>query len=375
LCQRVDLVVLHLFPYDIVPVLALAAGCDSTKVVFVNHSDHCFWIGASVAHSIIHFRPQSAEFLRKNRGLDPDQSSLLPIPLFNSAAPVDRIQAKQALGYPPDVVLLVTIASPFKYSVPGQISFLDLVAPVLIQLPEAVLLAVGPEAEGAWQSANIQTNGRIVPLGTRSDNDLLYSAADVYLDSFPCSSITSLIEAGGKGVPLLGHGQPNSELHLLGASPALIDHAMELANDPESYRKLLTRLIKDAEFRSRSGRRAQSSSLATNTGSNWTRAVNDIYAKLGQVTERKCLVAKEDTFDSGALILALGKVYHQHQHPFRWRGLIGKYVGALPYWSRFFITLRLRNKGFGLCVLNLLPPPADTIIRTLRRWVKRLMRK
>ena len=39
LCQAMDIVVLHLYPYDIIPVLALAVGCDSIKTVFINHSD------------------------------------------------------------------------------------------------------------------------------------------------------------------------------------------------------------------------------------------------------------------------------------------------------------------------------------------------
>src|SRR5438105_1576003 len=80
LCQGMDVIVLHLFPYDVIPILALAAGCDSCKIVFVNHSDHTFWAGSSVSHSIIHLRAQSAQFLRRRRGLDFTQSSFLPTP-------------------------------------------------------------------------------------------------------------------------------------------------------------------------------------------------------------------------------------------------------------------------------------------------------
>ena len=38
-----------------------------------------------------------------------------------------QAQAKTELGYPPDSILLVTIASSFKYSAPGQADFLDIV--------------------------------------------------------------------------------------------------------------------------------------------------------------------------------------------------------------------------------------------------------
>ena len=214
LCQGMDVIVLHLFPYDIIPLLALAAGCESAKVLFVNHSDHTFWIGASVAHWIVHLRRQSVQFLKERRGLDPNQSSILPIPIVHSPIKITRTQAKLKLGYEPDVVLLLTIATPFKYSAPNQVGFLDLVTPVIIQLPKAVLIAVGANPEGSWRSANIQTNGRIVPLGTRWDNDLLYAAADIYLDSVPFSSITSLLEAGSHGLPLIGYRLPKPGLTL-----------------------------------------------------------------------------------------------------------------------------------------------------------------
>src|SRR6185312_5840166 len=100
--------------------------------------------------------------------------------LVHSSPQISRSEAKRALGYELDRVLLLTIASPFKYSAPGQIGFLDLVTPVLTNMRNAVLLAVGPEAKGAWQAASSATEGRIAPLGTRWDNELLYAAADVY---------------------------------------------------------------------------------------------------------------------------------------------------------------------------------------------------
>ena len=62
-CREMDVVVLHLYPYDIVPVPALAVGCESAKTLLVHHADHGFWIGASIAHSIVHLREQSTHFL------------------------------------------------------------------------------------------------------------------------------------------------------------------------------------------------------------------------------------------------------------------------------------------------------------------------
>src|SRR5690606_19326951 len=58
LCQGRDVVALHLWPDDVVPVLALADGCSGDRTLFLHHSDHTFWIGASVSHAIVHMRAE-----------------------------------------------------------------------------------------------------------------------------------------------------------------------------------------------------------------------------------------------------------------------------------------------------------------------------
>lgn len=369
LCQDMNVVVLHLYPDDIIPILALAAGCDAARVLFVHHADHRFWIGASVAHSIVHLRRQSDQFLRHRRGLDPEQGSLLPIPLANPFSQITRPEAKRVLGYKPDGVLLLTIASPFKYSAPGQIGYLDLVTPVLEKLPQAVLVVVGPEPQGHWKSASIRTNGRIIALGRRWDTDLLYAAADIYLDSVPFSSITSLLEAGSHGAAVLGLKPISPELELLGPGAPGLEEAMELAKDVTSYRLMLTRLVRDDVFRRRSGLCIQERILSLHTGSGWAHALQDVYAKAEHTSARRCLVEKEDTFENDGLNAALLQLYSSV--PSSDRSLIREYVGPLPFSSRFVITVRLSLIGFALCLINLLPSPTDVIVHRTGRWIKR----
>jgi len=374
LCQDMDFVVLHLFPYDIIPVLALAKDCDSVKTLYINHSDHTFWVGASVAHSIVHLRKQSTHFLKSRRGLRPDQSTILPIPLALPSISLTSAQAKHALGYDPSVVLLLTIASPFKFHAPGHTTFLDLVTPVISKLTQAVLIAVGPEPEGAWRSASIQTNGRIAPLGARYDNDLLYSAADIYLDSVPFSSTTSLLEAGICGVPLLGYNLSNT-LELLGPGSPGLDNVMELATDIESYQALLTRLISDANYRQQSGQRVKAEILSLHTGNNWNLAVCDLYDMVERNNKRGCLLGNDDNFQTSALDLALVQLYAHSNDPSSTGRLIRNYIGDLPYLSRLEITWRLYRKGLKFCFFNLLPPPFNELIRGVGRPAKRLIQR
>ena len=374
LCQQADVVVLHLFPYDIVPILALAAGCDGVKTIFVNHSDHTFWVGGSVAHSVAHLRRQSAEFLETKRALKVDGAPIIAIPLNDVERKIPREDAKRRLGYPSQSVLLLTIASPFKYGAPGATGFLELVVPVLERLPQAMLVAVGPEPNGVWLEARTTTGGRITALGTRWDTDLLYAAADIYLDSVPFSSITSLVEAGSHGNPLLGFAMREGELSLLGPGAPGIDETMIIAQDCASYRNQLTRLITDAEYRLTCGDRVRNAIVSLHTGDYWNERVQELYTHVER-QQGVALLEHRDQFEASPLPLALSRLYSQANA----RKMIAKHLSGLPYTRRARTSVELSARGFDQSYMSLLPPPLDSLVRTARRWGKktvvRMMRR
>ncbi len=370
LCRNMDVVVLHVFPYDVVPVLALAVGCNDAKTLFVNHSDHTFWIGAGVAHSVVHLRKQSSKFLKERRGLEFQDSPVLPIPLSPSATLTSKSDAKRALGLRPDSLLLLTVASPFKYNAPGAIGFLDLVKPVLEALPQVTLVAIGPICKDAWEEVSEKTQGRVLALGTRWDTDLYYAAADTYLDSVPFSSITSLLEAGSRGTPLLGYRSSDEEMSLLGPGAPGIDNTMIMAQDVDEYRAQLTRLIIDPVYRQQCGRRVGEEVRSCHMGPKWVEIVRQQYVVAAAASERLGRVSgQNDKSQATALSVALNRLYPEWQL----HKLIARYLGTLPYYSRAVTTLRLYSKGFGLCYWNFLPRPVSAMARQARRWWKTML--
>ena len=367
LCREMDIVVLHLFPYDVVPILALAGDCPDAKTLFVNHSDHTFWIGGSVAHGIVDLRHQNRAFVTSRRGLDPERCSVLPIPLSCGAQSPSKREAKIALGCDPEVVLLLTVASPFKYSCPGQPKFLDLTVPVLARHPRATLVAVGPDLRGEWLNAKNQTDGRIVPLGTRWDTDILYSAADIYLDSVPFSSITSLLEAGSHGASLLGYRPSDPDLSLFGPGAPGLDGAIELADDAQDYQMRLTRLITDVDYRHNSADRLRSQITSV-----YIRAPTGPEPR--NICTRKCTnVLSADVFKR--IIPYLSKpvsIPHWlklYPHAYSSKVLLN-HLGRLAYYLRFMVSWQLYRKGVGLCIPNFLPPPLHLIIRRAGRQLR-----
>jgi hypothetical protein len=294
--------------------------------------------------------------------LDPERSLFLPIPI-DSSRPIARSEAKQKLGFDSDALLLLTIASPFKYQAPGRTGFLDLVTPVMKRSPRAVLVAVGPEASGAWEMATRATGGRILALGTRWDNDLLYAAADIYLDSVPFSSITSILEAGSRGSALVGYAPLEPELELLGPGAPGLDGVMPVAHDEDSYRALLCKLIEDREYRATVGHAVQERIAQTHMGENWRDSVQRLY--MLPVSQRGCLVRTNDEFEVTSLSRVLFQLYGEWNTPQMIRNLLA----PLPYATRIWASMRLYKTGFPLSIVSLLPPPVHSIALAFGRRV------
>jgi hypothetical protein len=365
-----DVAVLHLFPYDVLPAVALARGCESVKTIFINHSDHTFWLGAGVAHRIAHLRTQNDQFLAQRRRLRSDRASLLPIPLPHVKNRLSREQAKRELGYDTNSTVLLTIASPFKYESRAGLTFLDLVEPVVKQSSNTMLIAVGPRPDGAWREASLNTDGRIVPLGTQWDNELLYCAADIYLDSVPFSSITSLLEAGARSIPLLGMQPPNGGLDLMGAGAPGLDSAMLFADDPVSYQSILSRLVDDPLYRRTHGQRVADHIAANHTGAQWLTFLQTVYSELEGSDVRGCFSDDVEHVEHTPLMVTLEQLYPT----LNIRRLLANHLGALPFAKRVSLTWRLHTLGFDLCFLNLLPSPASTVVRSFGSRAKHYTR-
>src|SRR5690606_34199109 len=99
---------------------------------------------------------------------------------------------REKLGLAKDPALILTIAAGYKFTPLEDNNFLDLHVPLLQKMPNLLLWAVGPKGD-AWTIASVDIGGRVRALGTVDDVSMFYSAADVYIDSFPFASLTSLL--------------------------------------------------------------------------------------------------------------------------------------------------------------------------------------
>lgn len=279
LAREFDAVVLNVHPFDAIPTIALADRRHGPSVVMVNHADHVFWLGAGGADVVACIRDSGLALATQRRSLDPWRCMLLPIPLEQPTRGRSRAAAKAALGLAEETTVLLTVAQEYKYRPAEGAGFLDLIMPVLEEHPGAVLIAVGPEAARDWRAAGEQTRGRVRAVGPSDDPTPFYEAADVYIDSYPIASITSLLEAASFGVPVVGLRATGGEDALLAADdPALSEHLIA-APTPAAVRAAFDRLLADGHFREHLGLQTAAAVGRVHTGAGWRRAAEETFAR------------------------------------------------------------------------------------------------
>ncbi|MGC8712880.1 MAG: glycosyltransferase family 4 protein [Leptodesmis sp.] len=274
-----DLVVLHVHNDDVIPMLAFANKEQTPPIVLLDHADHLFWLGAGVSDVVAGMREAGIRLAQERRGIAPERSALLPIILEPKQRVLSRAEAKQQIGIPEDRILLLSIARAIKYKALDGVTFADAHVSLLKQHPQATLVIVGPGDSEDWSAAISQTKGRIKVIGETENTALFYQAADIYVDSFPFPSNTSLLEAGCYGLPLVSRYLYSSEVcDIFGAGAPGLTGSMIQVRTLEEYIAALSRLIEDEELRLTLGEATIRSITEKHLKDDWQSLLENVYA-------------------------------------------------------------------------------------------------
>ncbi|PSB47943.1 glycosyl transferase family 1 [Cyanosarcina cf. burmensis CCALA 770] len=349
-----DLVVLHIWSYDVMPTIAFASRDRSPPIVFVDYGDHCFWQGVSISDVVANLRESGMRLSHERRGIASDRTAILPIILNPIQRMLSRAEAKRQLGFAEDSIVLLSIARSLKYRTIDGVSFADAHVPLLEKYDRAILIVIGPVDPEEWSAAIQRSQGRIKVFGQREDTAVFYQAADIYVDSFPFVSITSLLEAGSYGTPLVSRYPYSHASKILSAdAPGLTDKLILARNLPE-YTTVLSRLVEDEEFRLSLGEATRQTITERHVGSHWQCYLEDVYCRATTVpgltvtslpTTDRMFVGEPDVF--------LQKVFSSRDIEIE--EIIQSRLRLMPLKQRFYSWVELvKQHGFGR--LNVLLP-------------------
>jgi hypothetical protein len=278
LARRHDAIILHIYCEDVVPLLAFAEPENFPPVLFLNHADHLFWFGSSISHVVINLRDAARDLAESRRGIDPKRNLLMPTIVDNTVRKRSRSEAKQALGFDSKRILLVSVARATKYRTMNGVTYADLHVPLLLKYPNAELVVVGAFEPDDWGPAITAVGGRIRSLPNQSDPRPYYEAADIYVDSYPFVSSTSMMEAAGYGLPPVTIFKVPDAARIFGINHVgLVGTALVARSDSE-YIDTLSKLIADEEYRVQCGEAARDAITRMHAPLGWLPNLEAIYA-------------------------------------------------------------------------------------------------
>jgi glycosyltransferase involved in cell wall biosynthesis len=280
LMDRADLVVLHVHPYDAVTLAAVQLPGVRPPVILENHADHAFWLGVGAADVVSNFRSFGERLCRELRGVPLERSAVVPLPIDAVPATAPRDEIRRALGLAPDAVVAVCVAAENKMSPLWGRGMDHLLDRALTWCSQLTILLVGAPPTGAWARLAARYPGRLRPVGSVPDAAPYYTAADLYLESYPTRAGTSVLEAAMLGLPVLTLTDlpPEDLLYVYQAdSPGLV--AQPRAETPEKYVRMLRSLVADPELRARRGAEVRAAVSAAHCGEGWASAMEALYER------------------------------------------------------------------------------------------------
>ena len=285
--HEVDLVVCHLQSDDAIAGAAFGSGYRGAPVAFANHGDHIFWMAPTGAQLIVSNREIAQDLSVRVRGYAASSNQVLPlvVPDRHGRSPRDRV--RRDLGVADDRPLVVSVARAVKFQDTDlRPRFADLVTAVLEAVPELVFCAVGPDvSDEPWTDLQRRFGDRVVVTGPVQDPQPFLDAADLYLDTFPFSSTTSLLEASASALAVVTFDGHRGWRKMLGI-PTFVGQP---ADRPDSIGALSARmavLARDTGARQDSARQAREVYEGYYDIARWPSLLEQMYASMGRLKDQ-----------------------------------------------------------------------------------------
>ena len=264
----------HVAQAESIPIVAFASTADLPPVAWIDHADHSFWLGLSVADIVIHQRPVGATLCQDRRCAK--SCFVLPIPLQVHSPKLSREEVRKKLGLEPDSVMGLTVGRRDKYRPTSDQNFFKSAKELVEQHPNLILYVVGVEKARAesWARCSLP-DAQMVFMGETPVDPALWEAADIYLESYPFGSQTAFLEAALAGIAPVR--APVGGTPLLATSDSAIDGLLQAPVDEREFIQQASWLISNPTHRKQLAKQLQENVVLTHTGDVWRRKLEAFY--------------------------------------------------------------------------------------------------
>jgi hypothetical protein len=295
--EAADIVVLHTHPNDPVPLIAFAID-SGPPIILLNHADHLFWFNSSIADLVADIRLMAQQLTLQKRKIT--NSLLLPIPLLPKKQ-LNKTLCRKELHLPDDKIILLAIASSYKFKPYNNSDFPKIVSAFVEAHPNTILIVIGPSPDEInWQNAIETTDGRVQVLGIVENIDNYYGAADIYLESFPVGSITSTLDAMLHELPVIQAPAPLFPLLHVDKYIGMQGNAPDI----DHYYDSIFQCVDDSDFRLSLGKTQRLSVESMHIGSGWQKYIDNIMDNVPSSHTIKSIADNDNIADITDITLA-----------------------------------------------------------------------
>jgi glycosyltransferase involved in cell wall biosynthesis len=235
-----DVIILHIHPDETITNIVFSQKEITTPLWFINHADHVFWLGTSVADKILQIRDSNINIDLERRGISIERQFYLPIPIDDKSE-LNDVDIKDG-----EKINILTTGTSYKFNPNEKYNFLREAYKIVQENPNVVFNIVGLSQDSKYAQEYQHT--RIILHGGVSISQLedIEKSTHIYVEGFPMASFTALLQTALRRVPFVLHYQPLPLFKLFNESN---DNAIIYPKNLDEWHSNLTRLIKDRKSR------------------------------------------------------------------------------------------------------------------------------
>lgn len=294
IASKYEYIVLSTGPNDILPILAFGHKSFQRPIIFLNHADHLYWLGFSVADMIVELSNDGVQFTKKHRG-NIDTSYVLPIPIHPCIKKTDE-HFLDKLGIDKNDKIVVSMASSHKYNNSADEHFSKLCQSIVEENLNTYCIIIGPSPdELIWKKIYQKTAGHVIAVGILRKEEVqsIIKYTNLYIDSFPYRSYTSFLEFAVCGVPSITLKNNRATIDVLKLENVSFETKETLLQYANTVLQKNTHNQNLFEY-------VQNNHLI---GHGWNRKLNDIFAKMDKVHKVNFRFAKKTIINDNDYVI------------------------------------------------------------------------
>jgi hypothetical protein len=315
-----DIIALHIHPDETITNIVLSQKDITTPVCFINHADHVFWLGASIADIVLQIRESSITIDEERRNIEKERQFFLPIPIET----VLNIKEKENTNNETPFINLLSTGTAYKYNPNKHYNFLREAYKIVKENSDVIFNIVGINSDSDY--AKQYQHERIVLHGIVSSQKLveIEKETDIYIEGFPMPSFTALLQTALRKKPFVLHYNPLSAFRLFSDHN---EHRIVYPKNLYEWHTNIRDLIQDAKYRAETSQKQQEYLLNNYSIEVWKSRVQELYQIMDSKKHTYWIIDPDRYYEGGneKVLVTVDKRRFSHYRFTEKMSLTGKY--------------------------------------------------